>query len=126
MKLLLRRSHRYGLVGSKRIYVLDVRAHVNAEELAGMTAHGLLDRELYGRLEMADRGAGLLGLAYRSMFGMANLTITVRDLIGGKRIECADLVEVLAVEDVVRRASQTISLVLAAGQRFDGEEVVNL
>ncbi len=123
MKLLLRRRQRVGL---RRIYVLDVRGHFSEEELSGIRAHGLTKRQLYSRLEMADRGRGLLGLLFRSTFGAANLTVTMGDLVQGKRIECDDLVEVLAIEDAIRKAARFFNQVVGAGAEFDDEEEVEL
>ncbi len=126
MKLLLHRSHRPGLFGDRVIYRLDVRADLTEGEKADITTYGLAGTPLYQRLEVAERGRGLLGMAFRLTFKAANLTVNVRDLIEGKRVECADILEMLSLEDQVREAARSFSLVLTAAARFDGDEVVDL
>ena len=126
MKLLLHRSHRPGLLGGRIIYRLDVRADLTEDERADIATYGLGGTQLYQRLEVAERGRGLLGMMFRLRFKAANLTLSVRDLIEGKRVECADIVEMLALEDQVRQAARTFSLVLNTAARFDGDEVLDV
>jgi hypothetical protein len=126
MKLLLHRSHRRGLIGGRVIYILDARAHLSEAELDDVATYGLASTQLYERLEIARRGSGLLGYIFRFTFRLANLTVTVRDLVEGKRVECDDFLEILSLEDQLRRAARRLSLVLAAAARFDGDEVVEL
>lgn len=125
MKLLLRRSHRPGLL-HKIIYSLDVRAHLSAAERALIAQYGLAGALLYQRMELADPGKGLLGLVFRLGFRTANLSVRVYDLIDGKRIECADIVEMLSMEDQIRKAAHTFSRILAAAAQFDADEIVDL
>lgn len=125
MKLLLRRSHRPGLL-HKVIYILDIRAHLSDEERASVAKYGLAGIRLYQRLEVAEPGKGLLGMAFRFAFRAANLSLHVRDLVDGKRFECADLIEVLSVEDQIKEAARTFSQLLAAAAGFDGDEVAEL
>ncbi len=57
---------------------------------------------------------------------MMNLSITVQDLLGGKRVDCKDIVEMLAVEEQIKTACQTFKQVLDAAAHFGGEEVLEL
>jgi hypothetical protein len=123
MNLLLRRTHRSGLL-SKVVYTLDVRAHLSEAERAAVSEYGLARVRLYRRMEVADPGKGLLGIAFRFAFKAGNLSLHARDLVDGKRLECADIVEILSVEDQVRASARTFSQLLAAAVGFDGEEVV--
>jgi hypothetical protein len=52
--------------------------------------------------------------------------VSVRDLVGGKRIECKDIVEMLAVEEQLREAAKTFKQVLDAAANFGGEEALEL
>ena len=125
MKLLLRRDQRSSLTG-KAIFQLDVRADISPDEAAAIKKYKLADTELYASHEVIDRGSGLLGVASRLAHKATSLTVTVKDLSGGKRIECKDIVEMLAVEDQVREAAKTFAQALDAAAHFGGEEVVEL
>jgi hypothetical protein len=54
------------------------------------------------------------------------ISVSVNDLSGGKKIDCKDIVEMLAVEDQIKEAAQTFKLVLDAASHFGGEEVLEL
>lgn len=127
MKLLLRRDQKPGMLGMGKIsFLLDVRAELTDEEKSNIKKYKLGETMLYERDKLADRGSGLLGLASRLAFKMMNISVSVDDLSGGKRIECKDIVEMLAVEDQIREAAQTFKNVLAAAASFGGEEVIEL
>lgn len=125
MKLLLRRDQKSSLMG-KVVFILDVRAELTNEEENNIRKYKLGDTMLYTKMEMTDRGSGLLGLASRLAFKMVNLSITVDDLANGKRVECKDIVEMLAVEDQIKEAATTFRAVLGAAASFGGEEVIEL
>jgi hypothetical protein len=125
MNLLLRRDQRSGLLG-KVIFQLDVRAEISREELASIQRYKLGGTMLYTKNEMVDPGSGLLGLASRLAFHAMNISVTVNDLVQGKRIECKDILEMLAVEGQIREAALTFKQVLDAAAHFGGEEVIAL
>ena len=101
MKLLLRRDQKAGMMGMGKIaFTLDVRAQLTDKEQENVKKYKLGDTMLYEREKLVDGGAGLLGAASRLAFRALNLTVSVKDLSEGKRIECKDIVEMLAVEDV--------------------------
>jgi hypothetical protein len=125
MKLLLRRDQRSGMLG-KVVFSLQVRAQLAPEEIAAINKYKLGETELYASNPIIDRGSGLLGLASRLAHKAMTITVSVRDLSGGKTIECKDVVEMLAVEDQIKEAARTFAAVLAAAATFGGEEVVDL
>ena len=125
MKLVLRRDQRAGLMG-KPIFTLDVRAELTPEEKERIKKYRLQDTELYSSHEVGDRGSGLLGVASRLAAKAIVLTVSVKDLEAGKRIEAKDVVELLAIEDQIRSAAQTFKQVLDAAAHFGGEEVIAL
>jgi hypothetical protein len=125
MKILLRRDQRQGVLG-KIIFTLAVRADLTEEERNAIGTYKLGDTVLYERDTMVDRGSGLLGLASRVAFKAMNMSLSVKDLANGKKLECKDIVEMLAVEDQVREAGKTFNAVLHAALHFGGEEVVDL
>jgi hypothetical protein len=125
VKLLLRRDQRAGMLG-KVIFTLEVRADLSDEERNAISKYKLGDTVLYERNTMTDPGSGLLGLASRVAFKAMNMSLSVRDLASGKKLECKDIVEMLAVEDQVREAGKTFNAVLHAALHFGGEEVIDL
>jgi len=125
MNLLLRRDQRSGLLG-KVIFQLDVRAEISPEEMTNIQRYKLGNTLLYTKGEIVDPGSGLLGLASRLAFHAMNISVTVADLVQGKRIECKNILEMLAVEGQIREAALTFKQVLDAAAHFGGEEVVAL
>jgi hypothetical protein len=125
MNLLLRRDQRSGLLG-KVIFQLDVRAEISQEEMTNIQRYKLGNTVLYTKSEIVDPGSGLLGLASRMAFHAMNISVTVADLVQGKRVECKNILEMLAVEGQIREAALTFKQVLDAAAHFGGEEVVAL
>lgn len=125
MKLLLRRDQRTSLLGNV-IFQLSVRAELTPDEQGNIDRYKLGKTLLYTRGEIIDPGRGLLGLASRLAFAAMNISITVDDLIGGKKIECKNIVEMLAVEDQIREAAATFKQVLDAAAQFGGVLVLAL
>ena len=123
MKLLLRREQKASLMGAMS-FILNVRAEVTEPERNNIGKYKLGKSILYSRGEMIDQGSGLLGLASRLAFKAMNISVSVDDLTSGKRVECKDIVEMLAVEDQLKEAFKTFKIVLEAAATFGGEEIV--
>ena len=123
MNLHLRRDQRSSLMG-KAVFQLDVRAEITPEEVASIQRYRLGDTVLYTKGELVDRGSGLLGLASRVAFKAMNISVSVNDLTNGKRVECKDIVEMLAVEEQIKEAASTFKQILNAAVHFGGEEVI--
>jgi hypothetical protein len=125
MELLLRRDQKPGMMGMGTVtFVLEVRARLTAEEQKNIGRYKLGKSVLYTKGELVDRGSGLLGLASRLAFKAMNISVSVDDLSGGKRIECKDIVEMIAVEGQIREAAATFKQVLETAAHFGGEEVL--
>lgn len=125
MKLLLRREQKSGVLGAVT-FSLVVRAELTDEEQSNVTRYKLSDTMLYEKYGLIDRGSGILGLVTRFFHRATNLTISVRDLAGGKRIDCKNVVEMLAIEEHIKEAARTFRAVLEAARSFGGEEVVEI
>jgi hypothetical protein len=125
MNLLLRRDQWSSLMG-KPVFQLDVRAEISADEKKYIQHYRLGDTLLYSQDEIVDPGKGLLGLASRMAFHAINISVTVNDLVNGKRIECKNIVEMLAVEEQIKDAAVTFKQVLNAATHFGGEEAIAL
>lgn len=126
MKLLLRRNQKSGLLASAITFILEVRAEVTDQERENIRRYKLGKTVLYTRDTLVDKGSGLLGLASRMAFAMSNISVSVDDLAGGKRIECKDIMEMLGVEEQIKEAAQNFKQVLEAAAQFGGEQVVEL
>jgi hypothetical protein len=114
------------MLGGKIIFQLDVRADLTADERSNITKYKLGDTVLYERNTLVDRGSGLLGVASRTAFRAVNISVSINDLARGKRIECKDIVEMVAVCDQLKEAAQTFKVVLETAAQFGGEEVMAL
>ena len=55
-----------------------------------------------------------------------NISISVDDLANGSRIECKDVLEMLAVEVQLKEAAVNLKALLATARYFGGEEVIEL
>ena len=127
MKLLLRRDQKSGMLGMGKIaFTLDVRAELTEKEKSNIQKYKLGETVLYASHEMTDKGSGLLGLASRLAFKMITISVSVNDLQGGKKIDCKDIVEMLAVQDQIKEAAQTFKSVLEAAASFGGEEIIEI
>lgn len=125
MRLLLRRDQRSAMLGSRPVFTLVVRVDLAPSERDQIEKYKLADTELYASHEISG-GSGLLGLASRVAYKAMSINVTVKDLVSGKKIECKDIVEMLAVEEQIKEAARTFAQVLAAAAQFGGEEVVDL
>ena len=127
MKLLLRRDqYETGMVRKTIFFSLSVRAEVSDEERNNIVKYKLGDAILYTRGELVEKGSGLIGLASRVAFKMMNISVSVNDLAQGKRVDCKDIMEMLAVEEQIKEACQNFKAVLDAAAHFGGDEVIEL
>jgi hypothetical protein len=127
MKLLLRRDQQTtGLIRSTITFAITVRAQLSPDERGNIQKYKLGDSLLYSRGELVDKGSGLLGLASRAAFHMMNISVTVYDLMNGKRIECKDIMEMLGVQEQIKEAAANFKALLDAAAHFGGEEVLEL
>lgn len=126
MKLLLRRDQKAGMMGMGSVaFSLDVRAELTDQEYAHIKKYKLGKTMLYERMKI-EGGSGVIGIAARLAFKMINLTVSVDDLASGKKIDCKDIVEMLAIEEQVKEACRTFKAVLEAAARFGGEEIIDI
>jgi hypothetical protein len=110
----------------KAVFVFEVRADISSEERGHINKYKLGDGILYEKSTLIDKGSGLLGAATRMVHAAMNITVTVNDLANGRKIECKDILEMLAVEDQIKEAAVNFKAVLDAAAHFGGEEVIEL
>ena len=123
MEMLLRRDQKACMMGNVT-FALEVRARLTPEEQQHIARYKLGKTILYTKSEIIDPGKGLLGLAGRLAFKALNISVSVDDLTSGKRIECKDIIEMLAVEDQIKEAAVIFKHVLSAAAHFGGDEVL--
>lgn len=127
MKLLLRRDQKPGMLGMGKItFLLDVRAQLTEDEQANVKKYKMGDTLLYSQKEIQDKSQTIGGSLSMIAKSMMNLTISVKDLAEGKRVECKDILEMLAAEEQIKQACQTFAQVLRAAATFGGEEIVEI
>jgi len=126
MKLLLRRSERSSVIG-KPVYVLEVRVEVSQEESGWIQKYKFGPSLLYSRKgKPTGDPTTWAGFGQNILHYALDLTVSVNDLVHGKKIECKDIMEMLAAEQQIREAAQTFGNVLRAASQFGGEEVIDL
>jgi hypothetical protein len=126
MKLLLRRSERQSTFG-KPIYVLEVRAEISDEERGWIAKYKFGPSLLYSRKGKPNVDASTIsGIGALMLHHALDLTVSVTDLVNGKRVECKDIMEMLAAEAQIKEAAATFGNVLKAASQFGGEEVIAL
>ena len=127
MKLLLRRDQRTaGMLGDKIVFSLEVRADLTSEERANVDKYRLAETCLYAKNEVPYTGPGLANVGRQLVQHATNVRVSVRDLTVGKKIECKDIMEMLAVEEDIKESARVFIEVLRAASHFGGEEVVEL
>lgn len=126
MKLILRRDQKStGIISKTVTFYLDVRADLTEDEKMHIAMYKLGDAVLYENATI-EGGSGLLGIASRLAYKAVQISITVNDLEKGKRIDCKDIMEMLAIEEQVRVAAHNFKNVLSAAATFGGEEVIEI
>ncbi len=111
----------------KLIFILDVRAELSDEEKAWITKYRMGALQLYSKKPKPDfdpATIGVTGVGLLLLHHAMNISVTVNDLMNGKRIECKDIIEMLAAEDQVKEAAKAFGAVLRSASQFDGEEVI--
>lgn len=126
MKLLLRRSERSSVLG-KPVYILEVRVEVSQEERGWIEKYKFGPSILYSKKGKPTGDMNTwAGIGQNLLHYAMDLTVSVNDLVHGKKVECKDIMEMLAVEAQIRKSAQTFGNVLKAASMFGGEEVIEL
>ncbi len=126
MKVLLRREQRPAILGSKPVFSLTVRAQISPEEAANIEKYKLGATELYSSRLYYNRIEGMKDVAQDLVARARATTLSVNDLWQGKKIDCKDIVEMLEIEDQIRKAASMFKAILESAAHFGGEEVLEL
>ena len=130
MRLRLRRSQRTaGLMSKTTVFSLEARVDITDEEQQHIQKYKMGQEVLYSKERVSpDRsGETSIGAFARNIAAAATaLTVRIDDLIKGTKVECKDILEMMAVEEQIVSACKTFQSVLANMAYFDGEEVIEL
>ena len=120
MKLVLIRDQSKSLTGKAKFSV-TAKVEVTDEEKSNIAKYKMGEMLLYTNME--DRGSGILGALSRAAM---EVKFSINDLINGKKIECKDIMEMLALEEIIVDTSKTFKQVLEASATFGGETAIEL
>ena len=130
MRLRFRRSQRMsGLMSKSAVFTLEARVDISDEDLGNLKKYKMGQEVIYSkeRVTSDKSGEGSWSGIARNLAAYATaLTIRIDDLISGTKIECKDILEMMAVEEQIVSACQTFKNILASMAHFDGEEVIDL
>ena len=127
MKLKIARDQKKGMMGMGAVkFNITAQAELTPEERSAVDKYKMGDTMLYEKNKMLDPGSGLIGVASRLAFAAVNTTVSVKDLVQGKSVECKDIVEMLAIETQIIEAAKTFNDVLHAAATFGGEQIIDL
>ncbi len=135
MKLKLRRNQQSGITGKvsfKLFFIVDL----DADEAAALQKYKFGKHVVYETpkgaaaseaLKMASSLGGIgRGLASHIAAKAFDHILTVNDMLNGKEIVCKDIDEMIAAEEQIKDACQTLSRILYMCQHFEGEEIIDI
>jgi hypothetical protein len=130
MRLRFRRSQRTaGLMSKTTVFTLEARVDISEEEMEHLKKYHMGQEIIYAKERIpSDKSGegGMKAMALNLAASFTALTIRVDDLIKGTKVECKNILEMIAVEDQIVSACQTFKNILASMAYFDGEEVIEL
>lgn len=136
MKLKLRRSQKSGMTGNvtfKLFFIVDL----DADEAAALKKYKFGKVVVYETPKGAAASEGLRaavsagglggigrGLASTITAKAFDHILTVNDMVNGKEIVCKDISEMIAAEEQIKDACQSLSRILYMCEHFEGEELI--
>ena len=126
MKIVLERNQKStGMMTTKQVFSVAFRAEVSQEERDAINKYKLADEVLYQSHDVQG-GSGITGMLQRAYMRSKIKSISVRDLVNGKTIECDDITEMLEVEAQVVEAAGGLKNVLEAALTFGGRHIIEV
>lgn len=137
MQLKIKRSQREsGVMSSKVIFAIDVRAEYSPIERANIQRYKLHNEVIYNseaskrhlargdqQLAQGTTGGNLKSIASFVLARM-NLNITIASLERGHHVECKSMEELLDAEETLIDACKNVKSYLDTAATFDGREVL--
>lgn len=126
MELLLSKSQKSGMLGGVS-FVLDIKTKLSPEEQALIKKYKMGNLLVYEKLPVSEAVRNLGGMA-SALTAIASkalkLQITVDNLVGGRKVECKDIGEMIAAHEQIESAADNFYALLMAAKNFEGEEVI--
>jgi hypothetical protein len=130
MRIRFRRSQRMsGLMSKSAVFTLEARVDISDEDMGHVKKYKMGQEVIYSRERIAADKSGegsFKGIARNLAAYATALTIRIDDLVSGTKVECKDILEMMAVEEQIVTACQTFKNVLSSMAHFDGEEVIEI
>lgn len=130
MRLRFRRSQRTaGMMSKTTVFTLEARVDITEEEMSHLQKYKMGQEVIYSKERIAadtSGEGGFMGMARNLASAATTLTVRIDDLIKGTKVECKDILEMMAVEEQIVTACQTFRSILASMAYFDGEEIIEL
>lgn len=117
MKLILKREQKKGSWGGKPKFILQAQADVTSEERENIEKYQMGGTLIYTNADKLE-GAGF----WRNV--MQGIDISISSLVGGREIECKDIVEMITMEEQIKAACENFKIILEAAAKFGGEEII--
>ena len=135
MKLKLKRDQQSGITG-KITFILEARAELTDQEAANIKKYKFGKDILYSKEKIPTAGLGdaitqgniglMSGMTTTFLAKALNLTISINDLVKGKRIECKEITEMLGAEEQIKQACGLLKEILESAATFGGEEIIEI
>ena len=128
VQLKVRRTQNKGLVGGVGFSVHFI-AELSPEAKAAVRHYGLGSAVLYQKdldLKLTKNIFLVLWRLLVLLLTRKKWRVTVNDLVQGRTLTAKDVIEMLSIEDDMRKAADMFAQVLRAASWFGGEEVIEL
>jgi len=122
MKLVIvRNQESKGMLSKKVHFSITATVELTEQEKEDVEKYKLGNTILYSNME--DRGSGVLGAISRVAM---EVIFTVNNMTVGKKIESDNIIEILALEDIIIEAARGFKNILEASANFGNETVIEL
>ena len=122
MKLIIVRDQESkGMMSKKIVFSITATVELTDQEKEDVDKYKLGGTILYSNME--DRGSGALGLLSRVAM---EVIFTVNNMLIGKKIESDNIIEIIALEDIIIEAAKGFKNILEASATFGDETVIEL
>lgn len=122
MKLIIvRNQESKGMMSKKIHFSITATVELTDQERKDIEKYKLGNTILYSNME--DRGSGALGIISRAAM---EVLFTVNNMTQGKKIESENILEILALEEIITEAAQGFKNILEASANFGNQSVIEL
>ena len=128
MKLILRRQQQdTGLISKTVQFVLEAKVQLTEQEAANVKRYKMGKEVLYSKDRLGYRESdnhNAKGMARNLAAIAVAITITADDLVRGKTVACKDILEMSAIVEQIKSATEGFKVMLDTAAQFEGEQVL--